>query len=147
MSAAGVGFPFAAQAARLSTHVEHPNGEVTDSTILLITSREQARMGAASLLALRREYWGVEAKLHSPLDVSALEDKSRVRLRNNVMVLAVFRRLAVSIAYTWMTQHKGKRNANLPGFFDAMNAKDKDAVFNTLTLPPIAARSALGLVE
>ena len=94
VSATSVAFPFAAQAGRLSTRVEHASGEITETSILLLTSREQARMSAGQMLRLRREYWGIETGLHSRLDVSALEDKSRVRLRNNVMVLAVMRRLS-----------------------------------------------------
>ncbi len=144
VSGASVGFPFAAQAARLSQHIEYPGGEVSEHTIHLLTSREQARMGAGQMLALRREYWGIESGLHSRLDVSALEDKSRVRLRNNAMVLAVFRRLSVSIGCAWMKRQRNKRSANLPGFFEAMGA---GRAINTLTLPPFAARSGLGLVE
>ena len=97
VSAMSAGFPFAAQAGRLSTRVEYASGEVTETTILLLTNREQARMSAGQMLALRREYWGIETGLHSRLDVSALEDKSRVRLRNNAVVLAVLRRLSVSL--------------------------------------------------
>jgi predicted transposase YbfD/YdcC len=139
-----VGFPFAAQAGRLSTRVEHASGEVTEHTILLITSVEQARMSAGQMLAQRRDYWGVEAGLHSRLDVSALEDKSRVRLRNNAMVLAVLRRLCVSIGSAWISRQSNPRRANLPGFFEAMG---KGVAQQVLNEPPSTARSGLGLVE
>jgi hypothetical protein len=144
VSATGVGFPFAAQAGRLSTRVEKPCGAVTQSTIHLLTSVEQARMGAGAMLALRRDYWDIETGLHSPLDVSALEDKSRVRLRNNVMVLAVLRRLSVSIGRHWMSRQSNPRRANLPGFFEAMR---NGTAHQLLTEPPRPAQNARGLVE
>lgn len=144
VSGASVSFPFAAQAGRLSTRVEQRGGEASESTIVLLTSVEQARMSAGQMLALRRDYWGIEAGLHSRLDVSALEDKSRVRLRNNAMVLAVLRRLSVSIGSAWMSRQSNPRKANLPAFFEAMR---KGAAHDLLTQPPPAARSHLGLVE
>ena len=144
VSAASVSFPFAAQAGRLSTWVEHASGEATQSTLLLLTSVEQARMSAGQMLALRRDYWGIEAGLHSRLDVSALEDKSRVRLRNNAMVLAVLRRLSVSLGSAWISRQSNPRRANLPGFFEAMR---NGAAHHLLTQPPPTARSRLGLVE
>ena len=65
------------------------------------------------------DYWGVESSLHHRLDVSALEDKSRVRQRNNGEVLAMMRRASVSITNAWIAKERNPRQANLPGFFDA----------------------------
>lgn len=146
VSATSVSFPFAAQAGRLSTRVERRSGEVSENTIILLTSVEPARMSAGQMLALRRDYWGIETGLHSRLDVSAQEDKSRVRLRNNAMVLAVLRRLSVSIASAWITRQREThpRKANLPGFFEAMR---EGIAQQLLTDPPPTARSCLGLVE
>lgn len=146
VSAASVNFPFAAQAGRLSTRVEKRSGEVSENTILLLTSVEPARMSAGQMLGLRRDYWGIETGLHSRLDVSAQEDKSRVRLRNNATVLAVLRRVSVSIGSAWINQQRQKhpRKANLPGFFEAM--RDGTA-HKLLTDPPHTARSSLRLVE
>lgn len=145
MSAASIGFPFAAQAGRLSTRIEHASsGAITETSVLLVTSREPARMSAAQMLTLRREYWGIETGLHSRLDVSALEDKSRVRLRNNAMVLAVLRRLSVSLASAWMKRQRNPRQANLPGFYEAMR---NGQALDLLTQPPPTARSILMPVE
>jgi hypothetical protein len=144
VNAVSVGFPFAAQAGRLSTRVEYASGEVTERSVLLITSRDQAHMSAGQMLALRRGYWGIEMGLHSRLDVSAMEDKSRVRLRNNAIILAVLRRLGVSLACAWMKRQSNRRRANLPGFFEAMST---GKALDLLTVPPPAARSVLGLVE
>ena len=101
-------------------------------------------MSAGEMLELRRNYWGIETGLHSRLDVSALEDKSRVRLRNNALVLAVLRRLAVSLGNAWMSRQRNPRRANLPGFFEAMR---NGTALDVLTQPPPRARSALDLVE
>jgi hypothetical protein len=117
---------------------------ITETSILLLTSQEQSRMSAKQMLTLRREYWGVETGLHSRLDVSAMEDKSRVRLRNNAIVLAVLRRLSVSLACAWMKRQPNPRQANLPGFFEAMR---NDKALDLLTKLPPTARSILRLVE
>jgi hypothetical protein len=116
-------FPFAAQAGRISKHVEQPSGEISHNSYVLVTSVEQARMNAVEMLKCRRRYWGVESGLHHPLDVTALEDKSRVRLRNNVEVLALMRRASVSISNAWKAHERNPRQANLPGFFEATRLK------------------------
>lgn len=84
------------------------------------------------MLMARRSYWGVESGLHARLDVTAMEDKSRVRLRNNALNLALMRRAAVSIACAWMRQEPNARKANLPGFYDAVRSE----VVGLLTEPP-----------
>lgn len=78
------------------------------------------------MLTSRRRYWGVESGLHHPLDVSALEDKSRVRMRNNVEVLALMRRASVSLSNAWKARERNPRQANLPGFFEAMRLQAVD---------------------
>ena len=132
ITAESCGFPYAAQAGRVTTTVSRVGQEFgSEHSQLLITSVEQEQMSAIEMLECRRSYWGVEAGLHAPLDVSALEDKSRVRLRNNCMVLAVMRRAAVSLSNAWKTTAPIRR-ANLPGFFEAVG---RDAV-ELLTRPP-----------
>ena len=83
-------------------------------------------MNALEMLQSRRHYWGVESGLHHPLDVSAQEDKSRVRQRNNVEVLALMRRASVSLSNAWKAREKNPRRANLPGFFEATQHKAVD---------------------
>jgi hypothetical protein len=55
------------------------------------------------MLQLKRGYWVIESRLHHPLDVTMAEDQSRVRHRNAALVLAMFRRVAVSLALAWLT--------------------------------------------
>ncbi|MEI9888508.1 MAG: ISAs1 family transposase [Rhizomicrobium sp.] len=53
---------------------------------------------AATLLAIRREHWGIENNLHWTLDVVMDEDLARNRKDNGPANLAVLRRLALNIA-------------------------------------------------
>jgi|GEM_PF-3149831 len=46
------------------------------------------------------QYWGVEAGLHSRLDVKAQENKSRMSLRKTALVLAVL--IQHEIGSTWI---------------------------------------------
>jgi hypothetical protein len=103
-------------------------------------------MGAGQILALRRAYWGVETGLHSRLGISTLEDKSRVRLLNNAIVLAVLRCLSVSLACNWMKRQLNPRQANLLGFFEAMRSgKAFELAHYTTTLSKITPQ-ACGII-
>jgi len=53
---------------------------------------------AETLLAIRREHWGIENVLHWTLDVVLDEDLARNRKDNGPANLAVLRRLALNIA-------------------------------------------------
>jgi predicted transposase YbfD/YdcC len=58
-------------------------GEQPDIQYLL-SSRASEQLSAPQWLAAQRAYWGIESGLHQRLDVSADEDRSRVRHRNAV---------------------------------------------------------------
>ena len=60
----------------------------------MITSTEAQRYPPAVLLACRRGYWAIEAKLHQRLDISLDEDRSRLRTPKGLFVLGLFRRAA-----------------------------------------------------
>ena len=144
ISAESCGFPHAAQAGRIFTRVEHPDGLVSTNSYILITSVEQANMSALEMLQRRRSYWGIESGLHARLDVSALEDKSRVRLRNNAEVLALMRRASVSIACAWIAGESNPRRANLPGFHEAVRPGAIDFLTKT---PDLCAAFLTASVE
>jgi len=61
----------------------------------LLSSRQPELVSPSQWLADQRAYWGIETGLHQRLDVSADEDRSRVRHRNAAWVLAMFRRISV----------------------------------------------------
>ena len=110
--------------------------------MVVLSSRPVAAWPAAEFLAAKRGYWGIENGLHLRLDVSALEDKSRVRKRNNALTLGLFRRLTVSLFYHWVRRVGNVRDATLPSFFDAMDAEGSRRAFCLITakrsswLPP-----------
>ena len=56
------------------------------------------------------------------LDGSPLcEDKSRVRSRDNLLNLGMFRRLAIALGTHWISRQKSKRKATFNGFLGAMS--------------------------
>lgn len=105
-------FPGAAQSAII---LRQGLGEKPDLQYLL-SSRESARLSAPQWEVGQRAYWGVESGLHQRLDVSADEDRSRVRHRNAAWILAMFRRIGVSLFIHWRGQDLKRAKATLPDF-------------------------------
>ncbi len=64
---------------------------------------------AAEVLALVREHWGIENRLHWPLDVVFQEDRSRTRKDNAPQNIATLRHLAQNILHA----HPKKSSINL----------------------------------
>ena len=95
-------FPFAAQVARLSRHLEGHKPE----EVCLITSLEPAQLDAKQWLHLNRQAWGIESGLHQRLDVSHNEDRCRVRHPNVMLLFAMMRRLANSLFMEWRSQFR-----------------------------------------
>lgn len=89
-------------------------------------------MTAEQMLQQDRAYWGIETGLHLRLDVTAGEDRSRVRNPNAVMNLAVIRRAVVSIAIAWCQRQTNPRLATMSGFYDFMSAKRSQRAFKIL---------------
>ena len=134
VSATGIGFPFAEQAARLTRLIQLPGKPAKEAeTEFLITSRSAAEMNAEQMLRCDREYWGIENGLHQRLDVIAGEDRSRVRA-NAALNLAVIRRAVVTVAVRWIRHCKDKRRATMSGFFDFMSAQNNKKALKLLTV-------------
>ncbi len=97
---------------------------------------------AGQVLDADRGYWGIENGLHLRLDVSAGEDRSRVRHPVSVLNLAMIRRATISVAVHWIQRCRNKRQATLQGFYDFMSAKNRRKAFALVTaagpswLPP-----------
>lgn len=133
VSATQVDFPFARQAAKLQQAVDDPKKEAASfKEFFLLTTHDLQTYDASALLDDKRGYWGIENGLHQRLDVSALEDKSRVRTFNAAWNLALFRRLSVSLAIHWIRRQPDPRLATLNGFFAAMQADRARRAFNLL---------------
>lgn len=130
-----MGFPFVEQAARLTRcgdSAKRPAQQI--DTEYLLTSRPAAGLPAAAFLQADRDYWGIETGLHLRLDVSAGEDRSRVRHRNSALNLAMLRRAAISVAVHWMARARPRRGATTSGFFDAMSARQCRKAFSLVTV-------------
>ena len=133
-------FPAVAQAARLTHFVDRkPKSKALDpqhdgiETEWLLSSRPQATLPAGAMLAADRRYWGIENGLHLRLDVSAGEDRSRVRHPTAVLNLAMIRRATISLAIHWIQHCPNPRQATLPGFYDFMKAKSATKAFLLVT--------------
>ena len=50
------------------------------------------------MIELKRRYWVIESRLHHCLDITMLEDLSRVRTPNSALVLGMARRVVLSLA-------------------------------------------------
>ncbi len=103
-------FPAVRQAARLTRYIDRakPKDEGLE-TEWLVSSRPQAALSAEAMYWADRRYWGIENGLHLRLDVTAGEDRSRVRLPTAALNLAMIRRATVSLAVHWIGQCHNKR--------------------------------------
>lgn len=133
-TAEAVEFPFVAQAARLTRCFDsdkRPAHQI--DTEYLLCSRPAAALAAAPMLAADRGHWGIETGLHLRLDVSAGEDRSRVRHRTSALNLAMLRRAVISVAVHWIRRGRHPRPATLNGFFDWMSARQAQRAFSLVT--------------
>ena len=103
-------------------------GEQPDIQYLL-SSRAPEQLSAPQWLAAQRAYWGIESGLHQRLDVSADEDRSRVRHRNAVWVLGMFRRISVSLFMHWRGQDPRRAKSTLPDFQEEMGLEHQRRAF------------------
>jgi predicted transposase YbfD/YdcC len=131
MTAEQACFPCAQQAASLTRFIDRKNKptETVESEWLI----SSAKMNASAMLAADRSYWAIENGLHLRLDVSAMEDKSRIRTPKAACNLAMFRRASISVAVHWMHRCKNKRQATLTGFFDAICANGMKKALSLIT--------------
>lgn len=84
-------------------------GKQSTETVYLISSLTLEQLDARGWIQLKRGYWVIESRLHHSLDISLDEDRSRVRHTQAALVLAMFRRLVVSVANAWLDQVQTKK--------------------------------------
>ena len=89
---AKMGFPHAAQVARVDRIRVLKNGRQEVETVWILTSLTAQEASPERLLELLRLYWSIENGTHHPLDVSAGEDQCRVRHPVAATVLGILRR-------------------------------------------------------
>jgi hypothetical protein len=133
-------FPAVEQAARLRRFIERksnpkrPQGKPAEiETEWLLSSRPRPLFSAEQIFDADRWYWGIENGLHLRLDVTAGEDRSRVRNPVSVLNLAMIRRATISVAVDWIRRCRNKRQATLQGFYDFMSAKNHRKAFALVT--------------
>ncbi len=113
-----MGFPGVRLAARLETRVKRGD-KWSHEVVFLVSSLSLEQLQAQGLLALKRNYWVIESRLHHCLDVSMQEDLSRVRTPNAALVLGMVRRVVLSLsnaAVDHARQANPKSKANTKSF-------------------------------
>ena len=122
------------QAARLTRCIDSEKKPAEGiETEYLLSSVPRAVLDPAAMLQADRGYWGIETSLHLRLDVTAGEDRSRVRNPTSALNLAMIRRAVVSVAIYWIRKCPSRRKATLSGFFDCMRAKQSQKAFSLVT--------------
>jgi hypothetical protein len=107
-----VGFPFAAQAARLLRQTQGRK----DEEVALITSAPPQRLNAQTWLYLNRQGWGIESGLHQRLDVSYNDDRCRVQSDKGMLILGMYRRVANSLFMEWRQQQRRPEHVTTTDF-------------------------------
>jgi predicted transposase YbfD/YdcC len=126
-------FPFVQQAGRLTRFIDRKiSKELEVETDWLISSRTQQQMPAIPMMAADRLHWGIENGLHLRLDVTAGEDRSRVRNPTAVLNLAMIRRATISVGIHWIQRQP--RQASLRDFYDFMAANNTRKAFSLVTV-------------
>lgn len=72
-------------------------GKTSHETVYAITSLAAETAGAARLLELSREHWGIENKLHYVRDVTCREDQARTNAGHAPQVLAALRNATLTL--------------------------------------------------
>lgn len=129
MSAEDIGFPFAAQVARvIRRHGGRKNEEVG-----LITDLGPDELSASQWLAANRQGWGIENGSHQRLDVTLNDDRCRLRSGNGLLVLGMFRRLVISLFMHWRLQQPRPHQKSLTDFQCVMGEDNLAKAFAFVT--------------
>ena len=131
---AQMGFPHVAQVARIDRIRELKGGRQEAETVWIVTSLTAARADLARLLDLARQYWTIENGTHYPLDVSAGEDRCRVRHPRAATVLGILRRAVQAEARAWARRQPRARDRTCPTFLSKMSRR-RGEVIRILTRP------------
>jgi predicted transposase YbfD/YdcC len=93
-----VRFPGARQAFLIERYRHFPNGTITATAILGITSRTPKQASPADLADIIRGHWHIEAH-HHVRDVTFKEDASRIRAGASARVMAIIPNLVISLLH------------------------------------------------
>lgn len=129
VAAENIGFPFAAQAARLTR--QHVGRQ--DETVGLITDLAPAELSPSQWLQANRQGWGIENGSHQRLDVSLNDDRCRVRSPNGLWILGMMRRLVISLFMQWRGRQPKPHFQSLTDFQAAMGEDNLAKALRFLT--------------
>lgn len=118
-----MGFAHVAQVARIDRIRELKEGRQEVETVWIITSLSAKKADAARLLELARQYWSIENGTHYPLDVSAGEDRCRVREPVAATVLGILRRAVAGEGRAWARRQTRARDRTYPTFLAKMSRR------------------------
>ena len=118
-----MGFPYARQLARLDRIRVLKGGKQEVETVWLVSSLAPEQADAARLLELARQYWSIESGTHYRLDVSAGEDRCRVRHPVAATVLGIFRRAVQGEYREWARRQTRPRESTCPAFREKMSRR------------------------
>jgi hypothetical protein len=128
-----VSFPSARQVASLTRLILRED-KMSKETVHLITSLDASKASGKDLKKIKRDYWGIESKLHYRLDNVLDEDRSRVRNHNAALVLGMFRRLVISFAIPWCQEKKNtNKRTSTRNFLEYLNADNHRRAFDLVT--------------
>jgi len=131
---AQMGFPHAAQVARLDRIRELKSGRQEVESVWIVTSLTAEQADPERLLELARQYWSIENGTHYPLDVSAGEDRCRVSHPVAATTLGILRRAVQGEARAWARRQPRKRDRTCPTFLAKMSRRPGQ-VIRLLTRP------------
>jgi predicted transposase YbfD/YdcC len=135
VAADDIGFPFAAQAARLTRQ----HGGRKNETVGLITDLTPDQLPATQWLQANRQGWGIENGTHQRLDVSLNDDRCRVRNPNGLLILGMLRRIGISLFMHWRPRQPRPQHQSLTDFQSAMGEDNlaKATAFVTCRRPTL----------
>lgn len=96
--AAGIGFPHARLAARITrTRARSGTDKASTEIVYVITNLGWDQVTPAQLADLVRGHWSIENRVHHVRDVTFDEDRSQVRTGNGPRVMATLRNIAIGL--------------------------------------------------
>lgn len=118
-----MGFPHVVQLARLERIRQLSPGRQEAETVWLITSLTPEQADPTRLLELARLYWTIENGTHYRMDVSAGEDRCRVRHPVAATVLGILRRAVQGEYRAWARRQRKARDSTCPAFQERMGRR------------------------
>lgn len=91
-------WPGVAQVCRIE-RIRESKGKISHEIVYAITSLPRSKAAPDALLALVREHWGIENRLHWRRDVLLNEDASRIRSGTAPQAIALLRNTMLAIAH------------------------------------------------